>query len=91
MAALEEQVSLPTGVDPGKVEVLLPTKTVPSYEQRVVGKAAEIEGVEEFRGVPYGIVPGRWQHALLRDRLPANIFNAMKNGYVTVFNQLEVK
>lgn len=80
MAALEEQLSLQTDVGPGLVEILLPTKTVPSYEQRVVGKTAEIEGVEEFRGIPYGIVPGRWQHALLRDRLPVNIFNATKNG-----------
>ncbi|KAJ5554203.1 hypothetical protein N7513_004162 [Penicillium frequentans] len=80
MAALEEQLALPTDVGPEVVEVVLPTNTVPSYEQRVIGKAAEIESVEEFRGIPYGIVPGRWQHALLRDRLPVNIFNATKNG-----------
>ncbi|KAJ5664021.1 alpha/beta-hydrolase [Penicillium longicatenatum] len=80
MAALEEELSLPTGVGPDLVEVLLPTKAVPSYEQRVIGKASEIEGVEAFRGIPYGVVPGRWQHALLRDKLPADIFNATKNG-----------
>lgn len=80
MAALEEQLALPTDVGPELVEVVLPTKTVPAYEQRIIGKAAEIEGVEEFRGIPYGIVPGRWQHALLRDRLPVKIFNATKNG-----------
>jgi hypothetical protein len=90
MAALEDQISLPTGVGPDLVEVLLPTKTVPSYEQRVIGRVSDIEGVEEFRGIPYGVVPGRWQHALLRDKLPADIFNATKNGSVVLLNNLRL-
>ncbi|KAJ5753035.1 alpha/beta-hydrolase [Penicillium odoratum] len=63
-----------------EVSVVLPTKTIPSYEQRVIGELAEIEGIEEFRGIPYGIVPARWQHAVLRDKLPEDIFHATKNG-----------
>ncbi|KAJ5959868.1 alpha/beta-hydrolase [Penicillium vulpinum] len=62
------------------LEVILPTNTIPSYEQRVIGKASSIPGVEEFRGIPYGTVPARWQHGLLRDRLPLDIFDATKNG-----------
>ncbi|KAJ5937821.1 alpha/beta-hydrolase [Penicillium verhagenii] len=77
---MAEQLALPTDVGTGLVEVLLPTKTAPSYEQRVIGRESDIEGVEEFRGIPYGIVPSRWQHASLRDRLPTDIFHATKNG-----------
>ncbi|RAH77241.1 alpha/beta-hydrolase [Aspergillus japonicus CBS 114.51] len=62
------------------VVVTLPTHTKPSYEQRVHGKPSSIPGVEEFRGIPYGIVPARWQHAQLRDRLPHDVFDATHNG-----------
>ena len=62
------------------VEVVLPTQTSPSYQQRVIGKASDIPGIDEFRGIPYGIVPARWQHALLRDRLPQDVFYATHNG-----------
>jgi hypothetical protein len=64
----------------GPIVVTLATLTTPSYEQQVVGKQSIIPGIEEFRGIPYGIVPGRWQHALLRDRLPQNVFDATRNG-----------
>ncbi|OJK04325.1 hypothetical protein ASPACDRAFT_21436 [Aspergillus aculeatus ATCC 16872] len=62
------------------VVVTLPTHTNPSYEQRVHGKPSPIPGVEEFRGIPYGSVPARWQHAQLRDRLPHDAFDATHNG-----------
>ncbi|PWY68390.1 alpha/beta-hydrolase [Aspergillus heteromorphus CBS 117.55] len=62
------------------LEVLLPSHTVPSFPQRVIGRKSPIPGVEEFRGIPYGIVPARWQHALLRDRLPDDVFHATRNG-----------
>ncbi|KAJ5728775.1 alpha/beta-hydrolase [Penicillium malachiteum] len=62
------------------VEVVLPTHTNPSYEQRIIGKASLINGIEEFRGIPYGIVPARWQHSSLRDRVPDDILYATKNG-----------
>ncbi|KAI9147081.1 Para-nitrobenzyl esterase [Paramyrothecium foliicola] len=61
--------------------VLLPTYSVPSYAQTIVGKQSPIsDDVEEFRGIPYGHVPGRWEHSRLRDRLPSDTFDATKNG-----------
>ncbi|KAH7056034.1 Alpha/Beta hydrolase protein [Macrophomina phaseolina] len=61
--------------------VALPTSTVPSYIQTVVGQQSPIsEDIEEFRGIPYAYVPGRWEHSQLRDRLPRDIFDARKNG-----------
>ncbi|PYH42272.1 carboxylesterase [Aspergillus saccharolyticus JOP 1030-1] len=62
------------------VVVTLPTHTAPSYGQRIHGRPSSITGVEEFRGIPYGIVPARWQHAQLRDRLPQDTFDATRNG-----------
>ncbi|KAF9630174.1 Carboxylesterase type B [Lasiodiplodia theobromae] len=59
----------------------LPTSTVPSYIQTVVGKQSPISNdIEEFRGIPYAHVPGRWEHSQLIDRLPRDIFDATKNG-----------
>ncbi|KAJ5731858.1 alpha/beta-hydrolase [Penicillium malachiteum] len=72
--------SLATDIGGDVVEVVLPTHTTPSYEQRIIGKTSLASGIEEFRGVPYGIVPARWQHSSLRDRLPDDIFYATKNG-----------
>lgn len=65
------------------VIVSLPTLTVPSYEQKVIGKkSCSAAVVEEFRGIPYGIVPARWQHSLLRTSLPEDVFDASRNGFV---------
>ncbi|KAF3395620.1 Para-nitrobenzyl esterase [Talaromyces pinophilus] len=63
-----------------RVLVSLPTWTQPSITQTVLGKRGSIDGIEEFRGIPYGKVPGRWQHAVLLDRLPQDIFDATHNG-----------
>ncbi|KAH0496116.1 hypothetical protein TgHK011_003496 [Trichoderma gracile] len=61
--------------------VLLPTATVPSYLQTVIGKRSPISvDIEEFRGLPYAHVPGRWEHSRLRDCLPRDIFDATENG-----------
>ncbi|KAH8595312.1 Alpha/Beta hydrolase protein [Bisporella sp. PMI_857] len=61
--------------------VALPTTRVPSYIQTVVGKQSSISNdIEEFRGIPYAHVTGRWEHSQLRDRLPRDIFDATKNG-----------
>lgn len=50
----------------------------------VVGKVSTIAptAIEEFRGIPYGTVPGRWKHSILKDDLAAERFDATKNGYV---------
>lgn len=61
--------------------VRLPTSSVPSQIQTVIGKRSTIsDDIEEFRGIPYAQVPGRWEHSCLRDRLPRDIFDATKNG-----------
>lgn len=61
--------------------VRLPTTSVPSHIQTVVGKRSAIsDDIEEFRGVPYAYVPGRWEHSRLRDRLPRDVFDATENG-----------
>jgi hypothetical protein len=65
------------------VSVSLPTWTQPSTTQTVVGKRGFIDEIEEFRGIPYGKVHGRWQHAVLLDRLPQDVFDATHNGYVS--------
>jgi len=63
------------------VGVTIPTHTTPSYAQKIVGKKSPLSSdVEEFRGIPFGIVPARWEHSTLRDKLPADIFEAFKNG-----------
>ncbi|ETS86359.1 hypothetical protein PFICI_00187 [Pestalotiopsis fici W106-1] len=61
--------------------VLLPTTTIPSYLQTVVGRYSPIsDEVEEFRGIPYARVPGRWEHSHPREQLPRDIFDATENG-----------
>lgn len=45
-----------------------------------IGFRAEGSSVEEFRGIPYASVPGRWQHSIRRDTYPPR-FDASKNGY----------
>ncbi|PYI02469.1 carboxylesterase [Aspergillus sclerotiicarbonarius CBS 121057] len=87
MAAAVRQHRMPE--DPGQAPALskpdtlvvtVPTQTLPSHLQRVIGRKSAIPGIEEFRGIPYGIVPARWQHAVLRDRLPRDVFDATQNG-----------
>ncbi|PYH96659.1 alpha/beta-hydrolase [Aspergillus ellipticus CBS 707.79] len=78
---LEDADQAPAATPPQTpCEVLLPSHTTPPSLQRVIGCKSPIAGVEEFRGIPYGIVPARWQHAQLRDRLPEDIFYARRNG-----------
>lgn len=61
--------------------VRLPTISVPSHIQLVVGKRSAIsDDIEDFRGIPYAHVPGRWEHARLRYRLPRDTFDATENG-----------
>ncbi|KAH8666578.1 para-nitrobenzyl esterase [Xylariales sp. PMI_506] len=61
--------------------VELPTWTQPSYVQTIVGKTSPLSAdLEEFRGIPYGIVNGRWEHSQLRTSLPQDIYDATKNG-----------
>ncbi|KAJ5702695.1 alpha/beta-hydrolase [Penicillium malachiteum] len=80
MSVSHNSQSLATDIGEDVPVVVLRTHTTPSYEQRIIGKASLTNGIEEFRGVPYGIVPARWQHASLRDRLPYDTFYATKNG-----------
>ncbi|OOF94971.1 hypothetical protein ASPCADRAFT_208606 [Aspergillus carbonarius ITEM 5010] len=61
--------------------VRLSTSSDPNHIQTVVGKRSAIsDDIEEFRGIPYAHVPGRWEHSRLRDRLPRDIFDATENG-----------
>ncbi|CZR63734.1 uncharacterized protein PAC_13631 [Phialocephala subalpina] len=63
------------------VEVALPTQTVPGYEQLVIGKKSLLTiDLEEFRGIPFGYVPGRWKHSELRLSLPSERYEALHNG-----------
>ncbi|KAF2966150.1 hypothetical protein GQX73_g7433 [Xylaria multiplex] len=67
-----------------RVVVELPTWTAPSYMQAVVGKKSSLsEDLDEFRGIPYGEVPKRWEHSKLRTHLPQDVFDATKNGPVS--------
>lgn len=74
-------------IQPSKIHVApvvhLPTSTVPSYMQALVGTTSVFAAdVEEFRGIPYGTVPGRWQHSVMRTHLPTDIFDASRHGYI---------
>jgi hypothetical protein len=63
------------------VTVVLPTHTEPVYEQKVIGRQSRLSAdLEEFRGIPFGVVPGRWQHSYVRDKLPEDIYSATSNG-----------
>ncbi|OJJ66083.1 hypothetical protein ASPBRDRAFT_189338 [Aspergillus brasiliensis CBS 101740] len=85
MAAAVRQLRMPEDPDQApapseRIVVIVPTQTSPSHPQRVIGRKSPISGIEEFRGIPYGTVPARWQHAVLRDRLPQDEFDATRNG-----------
>lgn len=70
---------------PNEVVVGLPTWTTPSYTQTVIGKKSYLsDDLDEFRGIPFGQVTKRWEHAKLHARLPYDVFDATKNGYVFV-------
>ena len=62
-------------------EVLLPTHTTPSYKQWVVGRKSPLtHELEEFRGIPFGLIPGRWKHSEIRLSLPSDRYDASRNG-----------
>lgn len=90
MATLIEVTDVCTSdvfVQPSKIHVApvahLPTSTGPSHIQTVIGTTSVFAAdVEEFRGIPYGTVPGRWQHSIMRTRLPTDVFDASRHGYV---------
>lgn len=49
--------------------------------QVVLGLVSDIsDEIEEFRGIPYGTVPGRWQHSRPLSRLPRDVFDATTHG-----------
>ena len=61
--------------------VKLPTLSSPSRIQTVVGKQSALSpDIQEFRGIPYGCVPARWEHSSLRTCLPQDVFDATRNG-----------
>lgn len=61
--------------------VRLPTISIPSHIQTIIGKRSAIsDDIEEFRGIPYAHVPGRWEHSRLRDCLPRDMFDGTENG-----------
>lgn len=61
------------------VVVTLPGVTPP---QTITGRPSPLfpDSIQEFRGIPYGTVPGRWRHSSLRPRLPSDNYDATKNG-----------
>ncbi|KAG9605105.1 alpha/beta-hydrolase, partial [Aureobasidium melanogenum] len=65
---------------PSTVVVQLLTHTEDPFVQEVVGKTSWTPGVDEFRGIPYADVAGRWKHSTLRRELPSDSFDASKNG-----------
>lgn len=68
------------------VLVVLPTHTEPVYEQQILGQKSPLSSdLDEFRGIPFGVVPGRWQHSHVRDKLPEDVYSATSNGYVRIY------
>ncbi|EMT74675.1 Para-nitrobenzyl esterase [Fusarium odoratissimum] len=64
-----------------RVVLELPTLSMPPCIQKVVGKRSPLtDDLEEFRGIPYGKVTKRWEHASLRYRLPLDVLDATKDG-----------
>lgn len=69
---------------PASLIVSLPTQTEPSYEQKVLGRISlYASDVEEFKGIPYGLVSRRWEHSTVRTKLPSDVFDATKHGYLS--------
>ena len=63
------------------VVVVIPSNTKPVYGQKIIGRKSSLSAdLEEFRGIPFGVVPGRWQHSYVRDKLPEDIYSATSNG-----------
>jgi hypothetical protein len=60
--------------------VEIPTATIPSRVQVVYGQESKTNGLEEFRGIPYGRTKARWEHSAVRDSLPFDVFDARRNG-----------
>lgn len=61
--------------------VIVPTHGEPVAKQKITGRiSAASPDLEEFRGIPYGIAPGRWQHSTFRRRLPSDDFDATRDG-----------
>ncbi len=65
------------------VLVVLPTHSKPSYNQHIIGKQSLLSpDLDEFRGIPFGYIPGRWQHSHVREKLPVDEYKAWRNGSV---------
>ena len=50
-----------------------------SLQCDIVGRLLKDEGIEEFRGIPYATVPGRWIHSIRLDN-PGKMLSALSNG-----------
>ncbi|ERF71125.1 hypothetical protein EPUS_09148 [Endocarpon pusillum Z07020] len=63
------------------VKILLPSSSVPPNVQQIVGiRSSHSSDVEEFRGIPYGIVTERWESPKLADHLPCDSFDGSRHG-----------
>lgn len=85
LAALRKQESKNKDeiMEPATITVMLPSDTVPSIDQQVFGRhSTSSPDVEDFRGIPYGMVTKRWESSNLRAQLPHEVFDATHNGYV---------
>jgi hypothetical protein len=78
------QTTLPSimfAMSESTVLVVLPTHTKPAYNQHIIGRLSpKSSDLEEFRGVPFGFIPGRWQHSKVTEKLPADEYNAWNDG-----------
>lgn len=63
-------------------EPVVVTVTTSTHPQKIIGRPSSSApaAVQEFRGIPYGNIPGRWRHSTLRTSLPSDEFDATKNG-----------
>jgi hypothetical protein len=65
------------------IKVTVQSSTSPPIDQEIAGRQSTLSSdIEEFRGIPYGIVPQRWENSHLRDRLPSDTFDATRDGQV---------
>lgn len=65
-----------------EIKISLPSNFTPSIVQQIVGiQSSHSSDLEEFRGIPYGIVTKRWESPKLADHLPSDIFDGSRHGY----------
>ena len=63
------------------IKVSLSSNSAPPIVQQIRGiQSPHSSNVEEFRGIPYGIVTKRWESPKLAGHLPSDIFDGTRHG-----------